>query len=403
MRQREFEYASSGWRGGAVKIMEMTDRERFRAVMHFRNFDRLPFTEWFGFDDETLIRWSGEGMPRQGLVFQLDTYGGRRGSSIGFNPNFFGFDLISCNFVEILLIDQGPIPRFVSKTLSETEKHRIFIGSDGVIKKISIDQPIYNMPQYLDWPVKTQEDWLKLKPRFNPADPRRYPINWGEELIEYYKTTDHPIGLHLLGFFYFCRQLMGTLQLLNAFYKSPELVRDIMDFHADFLIETHREAVETLKSDGIDYVAIWEDFAYRHGPHISPKVFREFMLPNYRKVTNFLKSNGIDVILVDSDGNVCALIPTLLEAGVNGLYPLEVAAGMDAVSLRNEYEKLLLIGNIDKRALIKGKAAIEKEVESKLPYLKSKGGYIPSVDHNVSPDIPYQNYLYYVNYLRKFL
>jgi len=404
MLRRESEYANNGWKNRMTKMSKMTDRERFRAITHFKMPDRLPFCEWFGFDDETLIRWSGEGMPRQSLLFQLDSYGGRRGSSVKFNPGFFNFDLISCVLGEIILIDQGPIPRFVSRTIEKTERYRIFIGSDGVTKKVPIAQPIYTMPQYLDWPVKTPEDWKKLKERFDPNDPRRYPIDWSDELINYYKSVDHPIGLHLLGFFYTCRQLMGTLPLLKAFYKSPDLIHEIMDFHADFLIESNRKVVESLKSEGLDYAAIWEDFAYKHGSHISPKIFSEFMLPNYKKVTDFLKRNGIDVIFVDSDGDVRPLIPSLLEAGVNGLYPLEVSAGMDSVALREEYGKrLLLIGNIDKRALVKGKAAIEEEVKAKIPYLKEKGGYIPSVDHNVSPDIPYQNYVYYIDFLKKFL
>jgi uroporphyrinogen decarboxylase len=144
--------------------------------------------------------------------------------------------------------------------------------------------------------------------------------------------------------------------------------------------------------------------AYKNGPLMSPKQFREFMLPSYKKLTSFLRKNGIDVILVDTDGDARLLIPLLLEGGVNGIYPLEVQAGMDAVALRKEYGKrLLLIGNIDKRAIAKGKEAIEREIKSKLPYLKEEGGYIPSLDHEVPPDIPYQNYMYYLEFISKFL
>jgi uroporphyrinogen decarboxylase len=197
---------------------------------------------------------------------------------------------------------------------------------------------------------------------------------------------------------------MGTVNLLTSFYRNPELVRSIIDFWADFLVESNKEAVESLKTEGLDYVGIWEDFAYKHGPHLSPKIFREFMLPSYRKLTEFLKRNGIDLIFIDTDGNPTALIPSLLETGVNGLYPLEVTAGMDARVLRNEYrDNLLLIGNLDKRVLLRSKDEIRKEVESKVPLLAEKGGYIPSLDHTVPPDVPYENYLYYLDVLKKCL
>lgn len=197
---------------------------------------------------------------------------------------------------------------------------------------------------------------------------------------------------------------MGTINLLTSFYRNPELVHNMIDFWTEFLIESNKEAVESLKSEGLDYVGVWEDFAYKHGPHMWPKIFKEFMLPSYKKLTGFLRRNGVDVIMIDTDGNPTALIPLLLEAGVNGLYPLEVAAGMDARTLRNRFENsLLLIGNLDKRLLLRSRQEIKQEVESKVPLLAEKGGYIPSLDHTVPPDVPYENYLYYLSVLKECL
>ena len=54
-------------------------------------------------------------------------------------------------------------------------------------------------------------------------------------------------------------------------------------------------------------------------------------------MTGFLRKNGVETIFVDTDGNPGALIPLLLEGGVNGLLPLEAAAGVNAVDLRKQY------------------------------------------------------------------
>lgn len=166
-----------------------------------------------------------------------------------------------------------------------------------------------------------------------------------------------------------------------------------------FIIETIKKAVEEIK---FDFAHFWEDMACNAGPLVSPKIFKEFMMPHYKNVTEFLRKHGIDIITVDSDGNIEKLIPLWLESGVNGFLPLEVAAGMDAVALRKEYGKdVILIGNIDKGALARGKEPIRQEVMSKVPYLLSQGGYFPVIDHGVPPDVSFENYTYYLRLLRE--
>jgi len=58
---------------------------------------------------------------------------------------------------------------------------------------------------------------------------------------------------------------------------------------------------------------------------------------------------------------------------------------------------MLLRGGVNKRALISGRAAIDKEL-ARLAPLVEEGGFIPHVDHRCPPDVTYQNYLYYLNY-----
>lgn len=353
-------------------------RERFRRVMHFEGADRLPFCEFLGYWGETVNRWYGEGLPR-GMSVQ----------------DYFGFD----NVRERVPVDFGPIPSFIPRVLSEDERYRVEVDEMGITKRALKTNT--TIPSFIDFPVKGREDWEGMKRRFDPKDSRRYPKTWSPELFDYYETVDHPVSLHLNGFFGQARHFMGLQNLLVAFYRDPELVHDMMNFWADFLVEAAREAVEKVR---IDYVTIWEDMAYRRGPHISPRLFREFMLPCYRKVTGFVRGHGIDTVMVDTDGNHEALTPLFLEGGVNCLYPLEVQAGMDAVALRERYgRRLLLIGNIDKRALAQGGTAIEREVESKLRPLREGGGYIPSVDHCVPADVSLQNYSRYISILKKHL
>jgi uroporphyrinogen decarboxylase len=109
-------------------------------------------------------------------------------------------------------------------------------------------------------------------------------------------------------------------------------------------------------------------------------------------------------IWLDSDGDTQLLIPLMIEAGISGHCPLERAAGMDPRKLRAEYGRdLALMGGIDKRALAQGREAIEDELYHHVPQLLAEGGYIPTVDHTVPPDVSYSNFRYYVQLKRQLL
>jgi uroporphyrinogen decarboxylase len=129
-------------------------------------------------------------------------------------------------------------------------------------------------------------------------------------------------------------------------------------------------------------------------------MFREFFLPHYVALCDLMRGSGIDVVFVDSDGCIDELIPLWLEVGVNGFSPLEVAAGEDTRALKERYGRdIVLAGNIDKRALIWGQAAVDAEV-ARARWLLSQGGYFPAVDHSVPPDVPLASFQYLLRALR---
>jgi uroporphyrinogen decarboxylase len=192
---------------------------------------------------------------------------------------------------------------------------------------------------------------------------------------------------------------MGLERLLYMFYDDPSLIEEMVDQVCYLSTEVIKRVVKNLR---VDHVMFWEDMAFKSGPLISPDMVRKFMVPRYKKVTDLLRSSGVDVIFVDSDGNLDELIPIWLECGINATWPLECAAGNDAVALRKKYGRdLILGGNIDKRELLKGRDAIREEVISKVPFLLEGGGYFPSVDHMVPPDITWENYCYFINTVRE--
>jgi len=376
----------------------LNSRERFVSCLTFSKVDRIPFMPGWPLA-EALNRWYGEGLPSGTVV---DDY-------FGFDPWIqFGGNLADT-------IDFGPIPRFTPEgkghralsgsltahpawIVSENERTMTVIDEWGITQRIMKDA-LSRMPQFLDFPVKKAEDWEKMKKRFNPHDPRRYGGRWTDDYIKYLSTVDLPVKMNLPGFFWKGREFMGIEHFLKAFFTQPELVEDMMRFWCDFLIEASEEAVEECQ---IDLVSIWEDMAYKSGPHLSPKMIEKYILPHWKKVLSFLKKNGVKMVFCETDGNINRLIPLWLEAGFDGSMPIEAAADNDVVDIRKKYgRKFALIGNIDKRVLLYGREEIDRELEAKMP-LAEEGGFIPQIDHEV-PSVPFENFEYYVQRLREYI
>jgi uroporphyrinogen decarboxylase len=287
-------------------------------------------------------------------------------------------------------------PKLPRRLLAEGDGWKIIVDEWGVTKRLKREGMA--VPQFLESSVKSREDFLCIKDRFDPADESRYPDGWERRVKEHLEKGDSAVGLFIVGLFGFGQSIMGLVEWLKAFIKTPNLVREMLDFWSDFVIKLTRRAMEV----GVDYVDLWEDMAYRNGPMISPKLFSELMVPYYERLTHFFRSKGVSTIMVDSDGDINPLIPYFLKSGVNGFLPLEIRAGMNAVKLREMYgDKLILIGNLSFDAIAEGLDSIKREVDVKLPKLLAIGGYVAMCDHSIPPYIPYRNYSEFLRYLRK--
>ena len=212
-----------------------------------------------------------------------------------------------------------------------------------------------------------------------------------------WRKRQHPLvfgpNTSTLGFYWFARELMGTEGLSYAWYDQPALMHDMMDFQAEFLIAAARPVLEQTT---VEYVCLSEDMAMKTGPLLSPATYKAFIYPRLRRVVDFFKSHGVSYVCIDTDGNPEALIPLLMDAGVDVVWPLERSAGQDPVHLRETFGRALrLWGGVDKRVLAQGPAAIDAHLSALAPLIE-EGGYIPTVDHTVPPDVSWADFQYYM-------
>ena len=369
----------------------MTDLERFLAVMEYEPFDRVPNHE-LGVWPQTIERWAAEGMPREKLTFDWFA-----------SEDYFGFDRR-----EFIPVNFDMIPAFEPEVLERTNRYEIVRDSKGVVKKELIEGSIGTfrmcMDTYLSWPVKTVADFRELRKRYVAKLDARHPKGWKETMLPGWRDRQNPLILGrncaACGFYWRAREWMGTENLSYAWYDDPALAHDMMEFFADFTIEVARPILE---ETDIEYFNLNEDFAMKNGPLLSPDTFRKFIYKPLKRLVEFFKSHGTRYVILDSDGNPEVLIPLLMDAGIDAIWPLERAADMDPLRIRKKFGKSLrLFGGVDKRELAKGPKAIDPHLRELAP-LVEEGGFIPSVDHTVPPDISWDDFCYYMDAKRRLL
>jgi len=283
-------------------------------------------------------------------------------------------------------------PQFKPEIIYEDEKYIDYIDLDGCKRRFSKQQQV--IPAGLEWPIKGWDTWNEIKSERMKLDniKDRLPSNWNE-LVKKYKNRDFPLALggYPCGIFGTLTHLVGYENLFLFYYDEPDLIKDILDRITDIWIALWEEV---LSYTSVDLCNLWEDISSGKGSMVSPAIIKEFVLPYYKKISNFLKSKKINTFLVDTDGDCNELVPLFIKAGVNGMYPMEVSAGMDVVTLRKKYPDFLLMGGIPKLDIRFGKEKIDEFLEP-VKWLVKQGGYIPFGDHLIPPEVGWSEFKYY--------
>jgi len=358
----------------------LTTRERFKRVTNWQKPDRLPNID-FGYWDETIVKWHEQGLPAY-VKTNIDV------------EQYLGLEGIEC--VPWLPVKNGLFPRFEHKILEEKEEYNIIQSEEGII--CEIPKTGETIPKYIRFGIETREDWERYKAeRLDYTRPDR--IGDIRKAIEHAQTAGMPIRFDAGSLYGWLRNWMGVENLSIAIMTERDWVEEMMEHLTEmtlYLIEKSLPGVE------VEMAWWWEDMCFNKGPLISPRLFEELMVPRYKRITDALKKYGIDVNILDCDGCIYELVPGWLKAGINCMFPIE-AAHTDPLKLREKYgNDLLLMGGVNKVELIKGKDAIDRELERIQPLIE-QGGYIPTVDHRVPSDVSFENYLYYIEKKKEIL
>jgi hypothetical protein len=359
----------------AIKRTATVSREEYLDHMTFVLNERPLFTEIFGPLVGLKEEWEEQGASPEELDFSAFRYQCEARGRVPVNTGRLG----------------GEPPR----KIEETEKYILTIDDLG--RTMKLFKGVATLPLPLNYPVKTMEDWLKIKPRYQFSGDR-FGKNW-EVIAQTHLDAGRIVCVGMPGGFDEPRQLMGEEELCLAYYEQPELIHDILNTIGETTVQVLERVASTVQ---VDFLSVHEDMAGKSGCLIGPNQIDAFVKPYYLRVWEMLKSRGARLFDLDSDGDINTVIPSLLDAGINCIHPMEPAANMDIVEIRRQYgDRLAFYGGIDKHVIRRSRDEIVTELEYKVPPMVESGGCVLALDHRIPNGTPLENYRFYVEQVWK--
>ncbi len=359
------------WAGHAdLKIVKTPSvgRAEFLDHMTFRANRRPLFTEIFGPIIGLKEEWAEQGATPEELDFSAFRFRCEARAHVPVSTGWRGGH---------------------SEVLEETEEYLIQRDVRGRTTKMFKGVATIGLP--LDWPVRSFDDWLKVKPHYE-FDEGRFGNDW-EAVARRHLAEDKVLCVGIPGGFDEPRQLMGEEATCLAFYDQPELIDDILTTIGD---TAYRVLDRVSAAVPVDLLSVHEDLAGKSGSLVGPTQIETFIKPYYRRLWDMLQNRGARLFDQDSDGNLNGVLESFVDAGVNLMHPMEPAAGMDIVQVRERLgDRLAFYGGLDKHVLRRGEDAITAELESKIPPMVHSGGCMLALDHRIPNGTPLAAYRFY--------
>lgn len=367
-----------------------TSQQLINAMLSGGDPERVGLFE--GFWNETLDRWATQGYPTELTI--------RDGveKTVPVDPfQHFHYDIHKTGG----FFDTEPILGF-SEVLEETDEWQIVRNGAGAAFKWWKHQS--GTPEHIHFAMESKYIWEReYRPYLLKLNPDRFNCKWwrGDNSLEDDRRDLETARKRGQWAFYghvfvweIQRSILGDLSLYQNVILDPAWIKDVARVYTDFFKTHFAYLIE--QNGPPDGIWLFEDLAYRNGLFISPQMYRDLVFPYYAEIVEFFNNEYNLPVLLHTDGKIDEALPLIVEAGFQGLNPMEVKAGCDIFSYAEQYkENLMFIGGLDMRILeTNDHDYIRSEVRKLIEGMKRREAcFIFGSDHTITPRVNYDSYL----------
>lgn len=343
--------------------MSMTGKDCIAAALERRPTDRLPVYEHFWGDTEG--EWKKAGLLGEEEILR----------------NRYHLDMRHAGWLNTVAdLDFEP------QILEQTEDWEIILDGNGA--RLKRHRKHNATPEHIGFTVDEAEPWEEtVKPHLQEVDRRRIPFEVYREQRALAVERDEFLCFAYLGPFEQMHPVCGHENMLMGMVEDPDWIADMVDTFVSFTIR-HAETLfaEEGQPDGVWF---YEDMGFKGKPFMSPAHYRTLIQPGHKRLFDWAHGKGMKVI-VHSCGFVDALVPGMIEAGMDCLQAIEVKAGMNLPDLAARFgDQIAFCGGYDVRALISNdRATVDAEFDRAVrPLLETGRSWIMHSDHSIPPEV----------------
>ena len=350
-------------------MKELTSKERITNILNHKPVDRIGLYEHFWGD--TRQAWIDNG----DITEETDL------------TEHFNLD-IRQNGPFNMVIDQD----FEAQTLEETEETRLVLDGNGA--RLRWHKQHASTPEHVGFDVTERKKWDEWAKPLLKAEERRINFEGYREAKKQAADEGRFFCWTAAHVFEIMKNVAGHEYMLMGMALDPDWVHDMVMTYSRMFVDMQKVLFEAEGyPDGIWY---YEDMGFKQRPFMSPDMYRDIVQPGHALTFQYAHANNLPVI-VHSCGFVDALVPGLIEAGMDCLQVIEVKAGMDLLKLYREHgDKISFMGGIDVRTLYTNdRKIIAEELETKIPVVKDGFGYVLHSDHSIPNTVNYDSYKYF--------